>query len=557
MRRCPYCHRWMLEDEEIEVIAKPAWGSTRGDRIEEKNDEVKAEVDPCTVSLRPRKRSKYHLPPLSLLEPGLLNQKKGDKELSERKRLLEETLSRFGIDGEVKKCHQGPIITTYEFFPSPGTKPSQVAELAENLTFSFETESVRIQRIPGKSSLGIEIPNEMRQIIRLCDIIGSDKFQVSSSKLTFALGRDVYGGVVVADLAAMPHLLIAGSSGTGKSVALNALITSILFKATPEEVKLILVDTKKLEFSLYEGIPHLLCPIINDPKKAHIVLMEIVKKMEERFRLLQSAKVRNIEQYNEQVTEFLATKKGRLNKKEKAKLRSLPYIVLIVDELADLMMFGKQEIEFFIGRLAQLARAVGIHLVMATQRPSFDVITGTIKNNFSCRIAFRVPSKVDSRIIIDTGGAERLLGMGDMLFLPPNVPRPVRVHGAFISIPETRRLAKHAQSQGRPIYDARLLDIASANDDIFSDRETEKDELYEKAIELVLKGGQASASFIQRRLKLGYARAARIIDCMETEGIIGASEGPKPRVVLINYRDYLKRKRRKRPTKSKARRIRK
>jgi S-DNA-T family DNA segregation ATPase FtsK/SpoIIIE len=486
------------------------------------------------------RKGEYHYPPFTLLEPGKPAEKIDKNELFDKKRKIEEKLKEFGIEGEVREYHPGPVITTYEYFPAPGIKVAQVANLTEDLALALETESVRIQRIPGKSSLGVEIPNNKREIIKLRDIIESEKFQSSPSKLTFALGKDVHGGVTITDLAVMPHLLIAGSTGTGKSVALNSLIASLMYKATPEEVKIVLIDPKRLEFTLYEDIPHLLCPVINDPKKAHVVLMDIVRKMEERYRKLQSVKVRNIDQYNTQMKQLIAEKKGRLTDEEKEKLQPLPYIVIIIDELAELMMVGAQEVEFFIGRLAQLARAVGIHLVMATQRPSIDVITGTIKNNFACRIAFRVPSKVDSRIIIDTMGADKLLGMGDMLFLPPNFPRLVRLHCAYISIPEVRRLVKHVKSQGTPTYDTRILHVVKGDADHLLQDDGEKDELYEKAVETVLHSGQASASHLQRRLKLGYARAARIIDQMEGEGLIGPSEGSKPREILVDRKEFFK-----------------
>jgi len=487
------------------------------------------------------RKGDYQYPPFTLLEPGRPAEKVNQAELLDKKRRIEEKLKEFGIEGEVREYHPGPIITTYEFFPAPGIKVAQVANLTEDLALALETESVRIQRIPGKSSLGIEIPNDKRETIKLRDIIESAKFQDSPSKLTFALGKDVHGGVTVTDLAVMPHLLIAGSTGTGKSVALNALIASLMYKATPEEVKIVLIDPKRLEFTLYEDVPHLLCPVINDPKKAHVVLMDIVRKMEERYKKLQAVKVRNIDQYNTQMKQLLAEKKGALTDEEKERLAPLPYIVIIIDELAELMMVGAQEVEFFIGRLAQLARAVGIHLVMATQRPSIDVITGTIKNNFSCRIAFRVPSKVDSRIIIDTIGADKLLGMGDMLFLPPNFPRLVRLHCSFISIPEVRRLVKHVKSQGTPTYDTRILHVVKGDaDHALGDDDGEKDELYEKAVETILNSGQASASYLQRRLKLGYARAARIIDQMEGEGLIGPSEGSKPREILVDRKEFFR-----------------
>ena len=486
------------------------------------------------------KKGEYSFPPFNLLDPGKPAEKIDKEELYDKKRRIEEKLKEFGIEGEVREYHPGPVITTYEFYPAPGIKVSQVANLTEDLSLALEAESVRIQRIPGKSSLGVEIPNNKREIIKLRDIIESERFLGSPSKLTFALGKDVHGGVYVTDLAVMPHLLIAGSTGTGKSVALNALIASMLYKATPEEVKLVLIDPKRLEFTLYEDVPHLLCPVINDPKKAHVVLMDIVRKMEERYKKLQGIKVRNIDQYNQQMKQILAEKKGRLSDEEKEAFQPLPYIVIIIDELAELMMVGAQEVEFFIGRLAQLARAVGIHLVMATQRPSIDVITGTIKNNFSCRVAFRVPSKVDSRIIIDTIGADKLLGMGDMLFLPPNFPRLVRLHCAYISIPEVRRLVKFVKSQGTPTFDERIVQAVRGGADRMWDESGEKDERYEEAVQLVLTTGQASASYLQRRLKLGYARAARIIDQMEQEGLIGASEGSKPREILVDRKAYLK-----------------
>jgi S-DNA-T family DNA segregation ATPase FtsK/SpoIIIE len=486
------------------------------------------------------KKGDYSFPPFSLLDLGKPSEKIDKNELYEKKRRIEDKLKEFSVAGEVREYHPGPVITTYELFPDPGIKVAQVANLTEDLSLALEAESVRIQRIPGKSSLGVEIPNNKREVIKLRDIIQSEKFLNSPSKLTFALGKTVHGEVYITDLAVMPHLLIAGATGTGKSVALNALIASILYKATPDEVKLILIDPKRLEFSLYEGIPHLLCPVINDPKKAGIILFDAVRKMEERLRKLGQMKVRDIVQYNKTVEQLIKEKKGKLTEEEKLTLKPLPYIVIIIDELAELMMVSAQEVESSITRLAQLARAVGIHLVMATQRPSIDVITGTIKNNFGCRIAFRVPSKIDSRIILDAGGADKLLGLGDMLFLPPNFPRLIRLHCAYISIPEVRRLVKFVKEQGTPEYDERIVQAVKGDADRFWEEYGEKDELYEKALELILLTGQASASYLQRRLKLGYARAARIIDQMEQEGIIGPSEGSKAREVLVDPKAYLR-----------------
>jgi S-DNA-T family DNA segregation ATPase FtsK/SpoIIIE len=487
-------------------------------------------------------KSDYNFPPFTLLDPGAPSEQIDKNELYEKKMRIEEKLKEFRVEGEVREYHPGPVITTYEFSPNPGIKVSQVANLSEDLSLALGAESVRIQRIPGRSSLGVEIPNNKREIIKLRDIIQSEKFLKSPSKLTFALGKTIHGEVYVTDLSVMPHLLIAGATGTGKSVALNALIASILYKATPDEVKLILIDPKRLEFTLYDGIPHLLSPVINDPKKAGGILMDAIRKMEERYHRLSFLKVRDIVQYNHQVLKILQEKKGKLTDEEKQKFKLLPYIVIIIDELAELMMVGAQEVEYCIARLAQLARAVGIHLVLATQRPSIDVITGTIKNNFSCRIAFRVPSKVDSRIIIDTSGADKLLGLGDMLFMPPNYPRIIRLHSAFISMPEITRLVKFVKEQRAPEFDTKLVKFIKAPTAQGWEDSGEKDELYEEAVRMVLATGQASASWLQRKLKLGYARAARIIDQMEQEGLLGPSEGSKPREILVDAQAYLGKK---------------
>jgi len=434
------------------------------------------------------------------------------------------------VEGEVREYHPGPVITTYEFYPYPGIKVSQVANLSEDLSLALGAESVRIQRIPGKSTLGVEVPNNKREIIKVRDILQSEKFCRSPSKLTFALGKTIHGEVYITDLSIMPHLLIAGATGTGKSVALNALIASILYKASPEQVKLILIDPKRLEFSVYDGIPHLLCPVVRDSKKAGSILLDTIKKMEDRYQKLGYLRVRNIEQYNQRIKTILNEKKGQLSKEEKASLKFLPYLVIIIDELAELMMIGAQDVEYSIARLAQLARAVGIHLV----------ITGTIKNNFSSRIAFRVPSKVDSRIILDSAGADKLLGLGDMLFMPPNYPRLIRLHCSYISLPEITRLVRFVKQQGKPSYDEKIVDVLKRPATHDEEEWGEKDALYDKALELILLTGQASSSYLQRKLKLGYARAARIIDQMEQEGILGPSEGSKPREILVDPRSFLK-----------------
>jgi S-DNA-T family DNA segregation ATPase FtsK/SpoIIIE len=486
------------------------------------------------------KKGDYQFPPYSLLDPGKPQEKIDKDELFDKKQRIEEKLKEFRVEGEVREYHPGPVITTYEFYPYPGIKVSQVANLSEDLSLALGAESVRIQRIPGKSTLGVEVPNNKREIIKVRDILQSEKFRRSPSKLTFALGKTIHGEVYITDLSIMPHLLIAGATGTGKSVALNALIASILYKASPEQVKLILIDPKRLEFSVYDGIPHLLCPVVRDSKKAGSILLDTIKKMEDRYQKLGYLRVRNIEQYNQRVKTILDEKKGQLSQEEKTSLKFLPYLVIIIDELAELMMIGAQDVEYCIARLAQLARAVGIHLVMATQRPSIDVITGTIKNNFSSRIAFRVPSKVDSRIIIDSAGADKLLGLGDMLFMPPNYPRLIRLHCSYISLPEITRLVRFVKQQGKPSYDERIVDVLKRPATHDEEEWGEKDVLYDKALELILLTGQASASYLQRKLKLGYARAARIIDQMEQEGILGPSEGSKPREILVDPRSYLK-----------------
>ena len=490
------------------------------------------------------KKTDYNYPPFTLLDPGKEAEKIDKEELYEKKLRIEEKLAEFRVDGEVREYHPGPVVTTYEFYPHPGIKISQVASLSEDLSMALGAESARVQRMPGKSSLGVEIPNNRREIIKLRDILESEQFTGSPSKLTYGLGKTIHGDIYITDLGVMPHLLIAGATGTGKSVALNSLIAGILYKAKPEDVKLILIDPKRLEFTLWDGIPHLLCPVVKDPKKAGAILMDTVKMMEERYQKLGLLRVRNIEQYNHQVRRMHKERKGRILEEEGENLKILPYLVIIIDELAELMMIGAQDVEYCIARLAQLARAVGIHLVMATQRPSIDVITGTIKNNFSSRIAFRVPTKVDSRIIIDASGAEKLLGLGDMLFMPPNYPRLIRLHGSHISIPEITRLVKFVKEQGSPEFDDKIVKTLKSRTGPEWEEIGEKDELYDKALELVLLTGQASASYLQRKLKLGYARAARIIDQMEQEGIVGPSEGSKPREFLVDPQIYLEKMKR-------------
>lgn len=531
----------------VEKYSKPKQKPKKQDIIKkpvpvQKPAPQKETTSPEEEFLFPELKNKgdYRFPPLSLLDPGKEADKIDKNELYEKKQIIEDKLSQFRVIGEVKEYHPGPIVTTYEFYPSPGVKVSQVSSRTEDLSLALGAESLRIQRIPGKSSLGIEIPNNKREIIKLRDVIQTKKFMESPSKLTVGLGKDIHGEPYITDLSIMPHLLIAGATGTGKSVALNSIIASILYKASPEEVRVILIDPKRLEFSLYDGIPHLLCPVVKNPNKASNILYDAINKMDERYQSLGRLKVRNIDQYNRRIKELASnpSMKLEIEEEEREKLKPLPYIVIIIDELAELMMIGDKEVEYCIGRLAQLARAVGIHLVVATQRPSTDVITGTIKNNFSCRISFRVPSKIDSQIILDTGGAEKLLGRGDMLFMPPNYPKIIRLHSSFISLQEVSRLLKYIKGQRKPDYDEKIIKTLKRPSGETSDEADEKDKLFDTAVELILSTGQASASYLQRKLRLGYARAARIIDQMEHEGIVGPSKGSKPREILVSIESY-------------------
>jgi S-DNA-T family DNA segregation ATPase FtsK/SpoIIIE len=420
------------------------------------------------------------------------------------------------------------VVTTFEFKPDPGIKYSRVVGLADDLCLALKAESIRIDRIAGKSTVGIEAPNAQREKIFLRDVIESAKFQQSASKLTIALGKTINGEEYIADLSKMPHLLIAGATGAGKSVTLNAIICSVLYKASPEEVKFIMVDPKRVELGLYEGIPHLLTPIVTDPKRASNALKWAVNEMEARYRKLAALGVRNIEQFNRQVYEVTAP---TLFDDPGEPLKPLPYIVIAIDELADLMMIARSEVETSIARLAQMARAVGIHLVLATQRPSVDIITGVIKANIPCRMAFRVSSKVDSRTIIDSNGAEALLGQGDMLFLPPASSRLVRVHGSYASEAEIKRITDFIRQQAQPDYNEEVT--LSEQETLEADGfEGEQDELFDEALAIVTEMARASTSVLQRRLSIGYGRAAKILDSMERQGFIGPAEGSKPRKVL-------------------------
>ncbi|HEU5257386.1 MAG TPA: DNA translocase FtsK, partial [Vicinamibacterales bacterium] len=483
------------------------------------------EPEPMKV---PRRQGAFTLPPLSLLDPPKAEQKIDERELMDSARQLEEKCREFAVEGQVAQIHPGPVVTTFEFKPEAGVKYSKITSLADDLCLAMQAESVLIDRIPGKSTVGIQIPNPNREAISLRELLQSEAYERSTSKLTLTLGKTIHGEPYVTDLATMPHLLIAGSTGTGKSVGLNAMLTSILYRATPDDVRMIMIDPKRLELGMYEEIPHLLTPVVVDPKKAANALRWAVREMEERYKTLAAEGVRNIEQYNRNIRLVLE----ETGNKDPDGPKTLPFIVVVIDELADLMMVASNEVEESIARLAQMARAVGIHLILATQRPSVDVITGLIKANLPSRISFRVSSKIDSRTILDGNGAEQLLGKGDMLFLPPASSRCIRLHGPYISEQESARLASFLRKQGKPIFDDSITaeDEKSASDGL----QFEKDDLYDEAARIVVGGGQVSISYLQRKLRIGFSRAARLVDMMEAEGLVSPGAGGKPREVLVD-----------------------
>jgi len=506
-----------------------------------KEEEVKQEV---FEFLEPSKS--FQLPSISLLEAEVEKRHKIDRDsLIMNSRILEKKLLDYGVEGKVVEVRPGPVITVYEFEPAPGVKVSRIVNLADDLALALSALSIRIVApIPGKAVVGIEVPNTNRETVYLKEIIDSDNFRAFKSKLSFGLGKDISGEPFVVDLARMPHLLVAGSTGSGKSVSINAMVCSILFKATPEEVRFLMIDPKMLELSDYEGIPHLLLPVVTHPKKAAVALKWLVEEMERRYTVLAEKGVRNIEHYHQRMERELK-EKGKVYKRkgdvlegneEKSiePMERVPYIVVVIDELADLMMISSREVEEAITRLAQMARAVGIHLILATQRPSVDVLTGIIKANFPARISFQVTSKVDSRTILDTIGAEHLLGAGDMLFLPPGSSKLTRLHGAFVSGGEIKRVVEFLKKQGKPSYlDPSILSEAKKEKEGAGGEEDEYDEKYDEAVAFVADTGQASISLIQRRFRVGYNRAARIIEKMEEEGVVGPSDGVKPREVLV------------------------
>ena len=482
----------------------------------------------------------FELPSIDLLSDPV---DKGDsgirnESLEMNARRLEKKLRDFGVRGEVVEVLPGPVITMYEYKPAPGIKISKVAGLNEDLALALRAPSIRVvPNIPGKGAIGIEIPNNHREMVFLKDILSSPEYRSTKYKLPIALGKDITGSAVVTDLTRMPHLLVAGATGTGKSVCINTMIASILYKLPPSVVRFLMIDPKRIELSAYHDIPHLLHPVVTMPKDATKALKWAVTEMERRYMLLSDRGVRNIESYNRKVlSRKSVSDQSESDNTSSGTDRFLPYIILIIDELADLMMVSSREVEEAIARLAQMARAAGIHLIIATQRPSVDVLTGVIKANFPARISFQVSSKVDSRTIIDTMGAENLLGDGDMLFLPPGVARVQRIHGAFISEEEVSKVTDFIRNQKGPDYDKNII-ADMAKEDKTEDDEIELDEKYEDAVNIVMKTGQASISMLQRKLRVGYNRAARMIEVMESKGIVGPSDGVRPREVYGRHEE--------------------
>jgi S-DNA-T family DNA segregation ATPase FtsK/SpoIIIE len=481
----------------------------------------------------------FQLPSLDLLNdlPQAKDVEIQRESLEMNARRVEKKLSDFGVHGEVAEIHPGPVITMYEYQPAPGIKISKVASLADDLALALRAPSIRIVApIPGKAAIGIEIPNNQRDPVYLNEILASQTYANSTSRLAIALGKDITGAPVITDLTRMPHLLVAGATGTGKSVSLNAMINSLLFSFSPDSLRFLMIDPKRIELSIYQDIPHLLYPVVTQPSEATRLLRWTVREMERRYALLSEWGVRNIETYNRKILKEEEKGKPKPESFEKEPEGHLPYIVLVIDELADLMMTSSREVEEAITRLAQMARAAGIHLIIATQRPSVDVLTGIIKANFPARISFQVSSRVDSRTILDTIGAEHLLGDGDMLFMPPGVGKIMRIHGAYISEEEIKRVTAFLREQMKPDYDTTMLARLEQEEET-DDGEIELDEKYDQAVEIVAQTGQASISMLQRRLRVGYNRAARMIEAMEREGIVGPSDGVRPREVFARRRD--------------------
>ncbi len=507
--------------------------------IQEEDDDDLPPFDTPATLAKPAKRKRiYRLPSSDLLNEIPARNGYDSQELKEVASRIKSKLEEFNVRGSVTQINPGPVVTTFEYKPEAGVKYSRITTLSEDLCLGLQAESILIERLPGKPTVGIEVPNTRREVISLREILESSEFLDAPSRMTMALGKDINGRIKVSPLEAMPHLLIAGSTGSGKSVMLNAMIMSFLYKATPDEVKMIMVDPKRVELGIYEGIPHLLTPVITEPKKATNALRNAVLEMERRLKLLASQGVRNIDQFNKKVEQLRQKPMSLFDEnQEDEDLKPLPYILILIDELADLMMLERQNVEECITRLAQMARAVGMHLVLATQRPSVDVITGLIKANFPSRISFRVATRVDSRTVLDSMGAEHLLGRGDMLFLPPGSSRLTRVHGAFVTEAETNRVVDFWKEQATPEYDQSFLLTPPSEDLDDDDPDAEAftggdDPMYQEAVRIVVELGKASTSTLQRRLRLGYGRAARILDIMQRDGIIGPPDGSRPREVL-------------------------
>ncbi|MHB8771956.1 MAG: DNA translocase FtsK [Syntrophales bacterium] len=540
------------------AVAAPAAAPVIAETKQESLKEKLQKAEQTHFDFVSRVNGKFKLPPLTLLDRVERKETRIKREnLIANSRTLEKKLSDFGVEGKVVEVKPGPVITMYELEPAPGVKINKITNLSDDLALALRAPSIRIiAPIPGTGAIGIEIPNQEREPVRLRDCLDHAAFRETSCRLPIALGEDIVGAPVITDLIRMPHLLIAGTTGSGKSVSLNAMICSVLFKAPPDEVKFLMIDPKRLELSGYEGIPHLLHPVVVDPKKASLVLRWAVEEMERRYRIIGAVGVKSIEAYNrsrdgqpavpertaatEAGPEDLAGPSAAEPEENAAAAPSpeeigplpdrLPYIVIVIDELADLMMVAQRNVEESLTRLAQMARAAGIHLILATQRPSVDVITGIIKANFPTRISFQVSSKVDSRTILDQLGAEKLLGAGDMLFVPPGISRLVRIHGAYVSDTEIDRIVEFVKKQGQPAYDESITEFEPDSAEEKPDEDF--DEKYDQAVELVTDLGQASISLVQRYMKIGYNRAARLIERMEAEGIVGPSDGAKPRKVL-------------------------
>ncbi|MBI2677884.1 MAG: DNA translocase FtsK 4TM domain-containing protein [Candidatus Koribacter versatilis] len=504
---------------------------------------TRADAGAKTKTTMPRIAGGFKLPSTSLLHRSEEQHAIDEVEVKTLAQVLTDKLAEFDVTGQVTHINPGPVVTTFEYKPEAGIKYSRVTGLTEDLCLAMRAESILIERMAGKSTVGIQVPNRERETIWLREVIESQEFMASKSKLALAMGKDINGRIVTAELQTMPHLLIAGSTGAGKSVAINAMIMSILYKSTPDQVRLILVDPKRLELGVYEGVPHLFTPIITEPKVAAYALRNAVREMERRLKLLAEKGVRNLEQYNKT---FDDTRTPSLFQEGDDTTKPLPYIVIIIDELADLMMLDQHNVEESITRLAQMARAVGIHLILATQRPSVDVITGLIKANFPARVSFRVATKVDSRTILDANGAESLLGRGDMLYLPSGSARVHRLHAPFVTEKEIGAVVEFWRAQGLAQYEEKFLQAPKEEGGAVGggagdgeEGEPEHDDLFEDAVRLVLEFGKASTSLLQRRLRIGYGRAAHLIDLMERDGIVGAPDGPKPREILKRP-DWLK-----------------